>query len=59
MCLYWKKRQAACEVPAKIYAQRAMALGSLWKTDLINANFNYNTIHINMGQHLFKMLHLV
>ena len=36
-----------------------MALCSLWKTDLINAKFIFNTIHINMGQHLLKMLHLV
>ena len=41
-----KVYQAACGMPAKNYAQRAMALCSLWTTDLINARFNYNTLHI-------------
>ena len=44
---------------AKIYAQKAMALCRLWTTDLINAKFNSNTIHINMGQHVLEILHLV
>ena len=34
-CTRRKVYQAACEVPAKIYAQKPMALCSLWTTDLI------------------------
>ena len=57
-CNRRKVYQAACGIPAKSYAQRAMALYSLQTTDLINAKFNCNTIHINMCQHGLKMLHL-
>ena len=58
-CTRRKVNQAACEVPAKSDAQEAMVLCSLWTTDLKNAKFNCNTIHINMGQHVLVMLHLV
>ena len=45
--------------PYVVCVKLIWALCSLCKTDLINAKFNCNTIHINMGQHLLKMLHLV
>ena len=59
LVLEGKVHQAACEVLAKIYAKKAIALCSLWTTDWINAKFNCYTIHINMGQHVLKMLRLV
>ena len=56
-CTGRKVYQAACEVPAYIYAERAMALCSLWAINLINAKFICNTVHIQMGQHVLKTLH--
>ena len=46
--------EKSIKLPVKCQ-QRFMPRILWWTTDLINAKFNSNTIHINMGQHVLEI----